>query len=226
MNVENIKPTRNNVLVKMKTQFSNEVDLGPVKIEIPIDPNNLSQMLQTEGVVVKCPPSLDKVPWETKIEIKEGDNVIFSFNALRDAIYHKGAHFTIDGEFYVLMRYHTLIAVVNGDDVKPLNGYCFIEPMKEEALPNSVLQMFDGIITPIPKQSARFGKMIMEGNRNLSYDNGKDVDYNDTIPEGTVIMFKKHSDVVVQYATHATLFGTKEVFRIQRRNIMAWLKEQ
>ena len=220
MNIELLKTTKNNVLIKLDKKYSNEVDLGPTTIEIPVDPNNLSQLISTEGVVIKIPKKLNNSPWGTTIQIKEGDHVYFSFNALREAIYQKGSFFEHEGELYAIINYHTLIAVKSEDGITPLNGFCLIEPVQEHELPEGIRKKISSIET-LKKTSAKFGRLLVQAVPNWCYDNARDQDVRDTIPVGSVVMFAPKTDVLVQYSVQATLFGNREIYRIQSRFFLA-----
>lgn len=215
--IETLKPTTNNVLVKLKEKFNNEVTFGDgTKIEIPVDVNNTSEFLSTEGIVIAVPKKLNKSPWETTMQIIPGDTVFFSFNALREAIYSKGSLIHEGGELYAIINYHTLIAARRGGVIVPLNGYCFVKPLREDELPGSIVKKHEDIILN-KKRSNRFGEVVLMAEPNLSYENGKDVDLHTPIPTGSIVFFHKKTDVVVQYAVQASLFGKQEMFRIQSR---------
>jgi co-chaperonin GroES (HSP10) len=221
MNPNTLRPTRNNVLVKLDKNYSNEIDLGVTTIEIPIDANNTSHFVSTEGVVVKVPESLNQSPWKTTIQVKEGDHVYFTYNALREAMFQKGSTFVHEGDLYAIINYHTLIATKSNNRITPLNGFCFVEPVKEHELPEGIRKKVSSLDLPHPKTSARFGRMILQAKPNLGYDNQRDQDILQNIPEGSIVMFATKTDVLVQYSLQATLYGKKEIYRIQSRFFLA-----
>lgn len=215
--IENLRTTTNNVLVKLKRKFNNEVTFdNGTTIEIVVDTNNTSEFLSTEGIVVAIPERLNKSPWETTIQIVPGDDVFFSFNALREAVFSKGSLINEDGELYAIISYHTLIAAKRGQKIVPLNGYCFVKPLREDELPEGIVKKHTDIIVD-RKRSSKFGEVVMMAEPNISYDNKRDTDLTMPIPEGSIVMFHKKTDVVVQYSVQASLFGKQEMFRIQSR---------
>ncbi len=217
--------TKDNVLVKIKEHFNNVVDIG-VKIEIPVDPNNTSQLIATEGTVIKVPVKLSRVPWETSVEVQEGDEVVFSYNAMREAKYRLHSCFEYEGSHYAIIKYHTLIARVREGQITPVNGFCLVKPIKESELPEGIKKKVRLIKLPVDKVSVVFGRVISWAQPNKSYDNKRDVDVI-PVPEGnTVVMFQKKSDIVAQYKLQKTLLGSEEVYKIQSRFFLAIIKEE
>jgi co-chaperonin GroES (HSP10) len=102
-------------------------------------------------------PIPGSMPWKTTMDLKQGDIVWVSSNALVIAEQHGGT-IEADKEIYYVIQYSELIMVKRGKNVKMLNGFMLLEPVDE---PDSVVERAkkSGIVIPdITKQKKKSDK--------------------------------------------------------------------
>ena len=236
INIDNYKCLTNRVLISIDKIFNNEISVGDVKLylDTSYDPEKHTVC---RGIVEKVCDKLysgkfDGMEWTTDIEIKPGDEVYFTWMALDDAL-RKRTYFTCKGKVkaemqsgYVPCSYSDLTLAVRGKEIIMLNGYVLVEPLTKEEFEEKFLQVKTSelIIDMIRRQNMPgWGRVIACGTPNKEYQNIVYSDNVDVIP-GDIVLFKKESDVAVQYDMHADLLGRKKLFKIQRRHLMAKLE--
>jgi co-chaperonin GroES (HSP10) len=159
----------------------------------------------------KDPESLD---YDVEMELREGDTVIFHFNALARA-QKNGYTIYIGGTKYYSLPYGSLFVARRDGDIIPLNGYVFVSPVKEEVV------MPEGLIAPDMVKdlvSMTKGVVAHKGclvNDYRMYDGYGDVE---EVEIGDIVCFRKTEAVLVEYDMHSDL---PPLYRIHRKNILA-----
>ena len=233
INIDNYKCLTNKVLIRIDKIFNNEISIGDTSLylDTSYDPEKYTVC---KGIVEKVCDKLysgkyDGMEWDTEIEVQEGDEVYFTWMALDDAI-RKGTYFTCKGKSkaemqsgYVPCSYADLTLAIRDKDIIMLNGYVLVEPLTKEEFEEKFLQVKTSelVIGMIRRQSMPgWGRVVACGTPNRGYQN---IMYNDDsdVSQGDIVLFKKESDIAVQYDMHADLLGKKKLYKIQRRHLMA-----
>lgn len=234
--IEGYKPINNRVLVKIDQRFTDIIriksglDTVNLKISTIFEPEKHTI---TYGTVVAVPDkiSFSVSEWKTDLEVAVGDTVYFSWDAVAVAYGKQGFIIEVDGDIYINVRYAQLTLKVDkilSQDLVMLNGYCLIEGLEEKDLPEALRDkklQSDKILlsSTVKRKPSRFGRVLKVGSANRGYDNPT---YSDDVPveEGDIVCYPGFADVAVQYEMHADLIGKKNLFKIQRRFLLAVIK--
>lgn len=214
-----IKLIPNRVLVKINST-KDVVDAGN-GFKLKIDKQfSEEKHAPTTGIVHNVCKGLieDKMPWHTTNILQPDDFVVFTYEA---AIYcldpFKGRHIHDElGNQYLMIDYEDILSVRRGDEIIGINGFLLVEPVTEEAI--SLLKL------PIHK-SAKYGRIAVLAERNECYYAAgvkrTDVyDFHEPLNIGDIVVFSHFSDIPLEYEVHRSLNGSKEYFRMQRRDIL------
>jgi hypothetical protein len=137
-----LSPDNNRVLLKVETNegrttkagiivgFNNDVQYAEGS------GSHMADVAEVHGTVVKCPDKLyyrrdrpDSMTWKTRMMLKEGDEVWFTFISSSHA-----SGFDIDGEMYLYIPYGDCLVAKRGEEVIPLNGYTLLSEVKKEEI--------------------------------------------------------------------------------------------
>ncbi|HEU5292935.1 MAG TPA: hypothetical protein VFU05_19950 [Cyclobacteriaceae bacterium] len=157
MNPNQITIPSNFVLIKPDKDFTEYV-VGQLRLEIGNDATSRAavQKWSVQGEVVKVPESLfyyydeqmkyngwqsidymsrkrnASLVYKTEIEVKPGDRVVFDYLQQMEVRKEQGWFEDESGQMYYLIKYDSIIAIIDGDDLMPVNGHVIIEETKSE----------------------------------------------------------------------------------------------
>lgn len=121
---------------------------------------------RTAGVVVGVPDRLTFNPtgavtlqWDTDMELREGDTVIFNYLAVKNAI-DMGQAF---GDGVVAMPYDSIYTAIRNDEIICVNGYIIVEPEQERIVTD--LFVPDNAV----ELSKQIGRVLYAGVPNKGY---------------------------------------------------------
>jgi co-chaperonin GroES (HSP10) len=167
------------------------------------------------------------MPWQTNMEIKYGDKVIFYYLSVINALKKEEMRYIFEGEDrYIFIKYENIYAVYGDGFVKPVNGYCLIEPCANPVIEEQRARMkaigMQLIADDKPsKTHVVFGKVKYISEPNRQYvDEGMTDEGCDIKPGDTVVLRRTH-DIPLQYDLHAKIDNGAKYWRVQRRNILA-----
>lgn len=241
----------NNVLIKLhqdndRIKFDSGVEL---MIDITYNPEKHTQ---TTGIVTKLPSRLvynptisGTLPWDTNMELEIGDEVVCYYLATVNAV-QQGSYCEVHGEIYIYVPYDQIFVakrvIPEGDatvgdhfitedgkwkKVIMLNGFILCTPISddyfEQALSKLKLVLPDSLLGRKDGKKA-IVKFIGSSNRGYMHDEVS-CDCDDVVP-GDIIIFDKHCDIPLQYEMHKSFDNKQEYFRIQRRYVMAIVREK
>lgn len=145
-NIENIKVSDNNVIVKLpdtyKMMLNNEVNIRGLSVKTQYEP---SYYAPRYGTVIAIPDKLTfgvgAMVWKTDIEIRVGDTVWFNYLVCLMALGRllnphtpnpETKYFVCGEDIYVVLPYESLIVAKRGEDIVCLNGYCIGKQIQEK----------------------------------------------------------------------------------------------
>ena len=247
--LEAMKMMPNYVLVKPDRLAEDEYNLKS-GIKLYIDTKyETSLHINIWGTVVKSPRKLfyknltdGSLPWDTDLEISEGDYVMYDFVAAAQALgklYDPNfegddtKYIFCEDELYIVFRYNDLFLKKKGDDITMLNGFVLVEPVSEDEISSDVIILLE------QKQSVRYGIVAYKGSMIREYfsihpkepivrDYCYEIQVKDGVPcnikgkdigVGDKICFDKYADIDCEVETHQKL--PKKYFRMQRKEIAA-----
>ena len=193
------------------------------------------------GTIIKNPATLSyknctegTMPWETTIETKEGDHVLYDFVTAAQALgklydksyeYDDNKYLLCGDDLYILMKYSDIFLVKKDEEITMLNGFILIEPVDEEEVKSSLIYMPDFIKK---KQSLKYGRVAHKGSLIKSYSTilrlDKEECDNTDVEVGDYVCFDRLSDIEIEFSTHQKL--TKKYFRMQRKDFLAIIPEK
>ena len=171
-------------------------------------------------------PNLD-MPWDCDMEIRMHDKVIIYYLSVINALRKENMRFIVEGEDkYVFVPYNTVYAIVRGDEVLPLNGYCLIEQVENPEITRTrermkALGMEYVEIGRKVTNEVTFGKIKYLGKPNRAYTDEGQSDEGIDVAEGDVVVIRKTNDIPLQYSLHQKVNQGVKLFRVQRRNLLA-----
>jgi len=175
----------------------------------------------------------NSMKWKTEVEIEEGDEVFFDYQAsvvalgrlanpvLREAEAEMNErHFTIGKRLFIGLQYSDLYAAKRGDSIIPLNGHIMVQPIPD-IRPKSklILPAYDTVAkAPLSYNTA---EVLMVGSCNEEYTSPKFNDAIDVKP-GDIVVFSLFAMLQLEFELHVTLFPPDfDVHVIQRKYLMA-----
>lgn len=166
-------------------------------------------------------------PWETQMEIKVGDRVVMYFMAVQNCLakeqkryFHKGK------DVWIFIKYHNIYAVLEENNIRPINGYVLVEPVEDPAWLAKVERLkTKGIELPDLRKPSKtdvtYGKIAYMATPNRRYaDDYKSDEYHNEKVGDTIIM-KRIRDIPVEYEYHAKMDGGRQLYRMHRHDILA-----
>lgn len=169
------------------------------------------------------------MPWLTPMELQYGDDVIFYYLSVINALKPDSRRYVLEGkDRYVFIPYQFIYAMVRDEKLTPLNGYCLVEPVEDPAVVAErerfkKLGLEQVVLRKDSITNVVYGKVKYVGIPNRAYvdpdqsDEGVDVSVDD------IVISKKVSDIPMQFELHQKVNEGKKLLRIQRRNIFAKL---
>jgi len=168
-------------------------------------------------------------PWKTNPELKDGDRVVMYFMAIQNCLAPEQKKYTREGEdVYIFIKYHNIYAIIEEGNIRPINGYLFVEPIEDPEWTRKVeeAEKLDLELPDLRKPSktdVSYGKIAYMGAPNEAYadDYKSDEFHNEQV--GDTIIMKRIRDIPVEYEYHAKIDGGRKLFRMQRHDILAVL---
>ena len=167
------------------------------------------------------------MPWLTDMEVKLGDKVVVYYLSIINALKKEQQRYFFEGgDKYVLITYNNIFTVYGDGFVRPVNGYCLIEPCSDPFLEKTKerlkkLNLEWVKLDTKSNTNVTFGIVRYMGKPNREYvddgasDDGVDVKIGDTV------VLRKVSDIPLQFNLHAKIDEGKLYYRCQRRKILA-----
>lgn len=159
--------------------------------------------------------------FETKMEISIGDRVLFNYVNYLTA--EDENEFVIyEGRKMLLMRYDLIYAVVNGDAIKPVNGWIFVRNIKltdEERVSGGVMSSKTVL--------AGAGHVLHVGTPVKHYLH-HDIPDNLNVRQGDIVCFRNAMMTTFEYKYHQTLNKSTDspVCAIRRKDILGFLEKE
>ena len=219
-----VKLDPENTSIKLKSGFQLYIDTS-------FDPEKHQVVT---GTVYGIPSHLEYtgeankgLPWLTDMEVKLGDKVVVYYLAIVNALKpEQQRYFFEGGDKYVLITYNNIFTVFGDGFVRPVNGYCLIEPCADPFLEKTKerlkkLNLEWVKLDTKSNTNVTFGIVRYMGKPNREYvddgasDDGVDVKIGDTV------VLRKVSDIPLQFNLHAKIDEGKLYYRCQRRKILA-----
>jgi co-chaperonin GroES (HSP10) len=188
---------------------------------------------QVQGVVFGLPSHLrytgrpSSMPWETPMEIKVGDTVIFYYLSVINALKPSSQRYLLEGkDRYIFIEYQFIYAVVREGKIIPVNGYVLIETIEDPSITAererlAKLNMELVITEKRNSKDVTYGRVKYLGTPNRQYVDSEHTDDGVDISVGDVVLIRKTNDIPLQYSLHQQVNEGKPLLRVQRRNIMA-----
>lgn len=178
---------------------------------------------KTAGVVIQVPDKLCfapkesvSLPWDTDMELKVGDVVVYNYLAVKNAT-DMGFVF---GDGAIALPYDSIYAAIRNDQVICINGFILVEPEKERIVTD--------LFVPDNAQdlSKQIGTVVYAGTPNRGYKidvlvNGY-TSPDDRVSVGDRVMFNWNDAIPVQ--PNAELRGEIKrgmLYRMQHKDVHA-----
>jgi hypothetical protein len=117
-------------------------------------------------------------------------------------------------------------AIVRGEQVIPVNGFCLIEPVEDPAITHErermeKLGMELVILGRKISNQVTYGKVKYLGKPNRAYVEDFHSDRGIDVAVGDVVVIRKTNDIPLQYSLHQKVNQGQPLLRCQRRNLLA-----
>lgn len=220
----NLVPNR--VLIK-PTQSQKNINLGE-NISFRVDKRFANEKhANVTGHIVNFSKTLihEKMPWHTSIEIQVNDYVVCSYESIMHATdpMHGRVFTDENNQEYYLIDYEDIFTARREDQIIPVNGYILVSPITNEV--QSSMSLPSHLQS---SQSTTMGVVEHVGARNTCYYGGTKVrkdtyDFKEDIKKGDIVVFSQYSDLPLEFSVHKSIEGSKDFFRMQRRDILGIL---
>jgi len=223
----------NHVMVELDSENDHiKLDNGKIiYVDTLFDPEKHATVT---GIVRAIPPRLmfdlqkpDWMPWETEIELAEGDRVIMHYLAVVNCFRKEvKKYFIQDGKRFIFVQYRSIYCRIRSEEITPINGYCLVEPMPDRYI-EDLKERADtaGIMLAGMKEKNNkrvvYGKIAYTGIPNKQYFDQVYSDHGVDIAPGDEVIMRKISDIPVEYEYHSSLDNGRKLWRVQRRDIFA-----
>lgn len=185
------------------------------------------------GEVTKAPDKLiqtkGSIPWETDVEIRDGDKVVMYFLAVQNCLAPERKNYIRkNGTVWIFIKYHNIYAAIRNGKIMPVNGYLLVEPVEDpEWIRRVEKAKMNNIDLPDLRKASNvnvvYGKIAYMGKPNRSYDSPYKSDDNYDLNIGDIVVMKRIRDIPVEYEYHAKIDGGRKLYRVQRHDILAVL---
>lgn len=174
----------------------------------------------TNGEVVAVPerlifdPNIEcSMKWDTDMELKVGDNVIYHylvfFNATDPNLINDGKLLKEeDGNFYLYVPYDSIFLAIRDEKIVMLNGWVLAKKVQKDST---------FIVPDKYKDIKNLFSIHHNGSNNRSHEHTEYVDAEVNV--GDFVITDKSCDIPLQHKTFSLL--NEEYFRIQKKNILA-----
>jgi len=167
------------------------------------------------------------MPWMTTMDLKFGDHVIIYYMSVINALARESKRYVLEGkDRYIFTEYQNIFAAYGDGFVKPLNGYCLIEPcddpfVSERRKRLETLGLELVIFNNKSNVNVSFGVVRYLSTPNREYVDDFNTDDGVDIEVGDTVVLRRITDIPLQYGLHAKIDNGKGYLRVQRRNILA-----
>ena len=167
------------------------------------------------------------MPWLCDMELKFDDRVIFYYLSVINAFRPENRKYVLEGEDrYVFIPYDKIYAVFDEGFVRPINGYCLVEPVDDPFIEEQRLRMKNIGLEAIlfnkkSNISVTFAKVKYLSIPNREYADANSSDKGVDISIGDVVVLRKTYDIPLEYELHSKIDKPSKLLRIQRRNLLA-----
>lgn len=173
-----------------------------------IDPEDMQQANRMKDASVE---------FQSPVEVKEGDRVIFDYG-VNMRCYEDGQYFHTDIGTLFLVKYDKLEGVIHEEEIMPLNSNVFFEWEKPDKI---------GSFIAVEKEiyeveGIQYGRVTHVGS-NIRYST-KGMQLFDEAHQfkvGDRIMFNWYDATMVESQSHLTIFDGREIYTIRARDIIA-----
>lgn len=231
----NVKQTLgNNVVVKLDPANNFIETESGLKLEIDTSFEPEKHIVRV-GTVIEAPRKLiyhhkrSGYPWKTTMELKAGDRVVMYFMAIQNCLAPEQKKYTREGDdIYIFIKYHNIYAVIEENNIRPINGYVLVEPVEDPEWERRTgeAKRINLILPDLRKASktdVTYGKIIYMAPPNEIYADDYKSDHFHTEKVGDTVIMKRIRDIPVEYEYHAKMDGGRKLFRMHRHDILAVL---
>ncbi len=231
MELKNGKTGSNHVMVELDPENDHIKmrDGGELYIDTTYEPDKHVTVTGTVRAVpenlIFDPENPSKMPWDTDMELLEGDRVIINYLAVGNCFRPEMKKYWVqDGKRFIFVQYRSIYCMIRDNVIIPINGYCLIEPMPDRYI-ESLHKRADtaGLILAGMKEKNNkrvvYGKVAYTGTPNERYFDPCYTDKGVDIVPGDEVALRKISDLPAEYEYHAKLGGGKKFWRVQRKDI-------
>lgn len=229
------KLLNNHVLVQVDSLWADTIKLQSGMVLFIDTSTQNPRYATTHGTVVQVPDKLvcirpknqNALEWETICELKPGDQVWFQYDAMIAAVKDPRLHWVENDKLYVLMNYRWMYVAqrwfeqVQQTEVICLNGYCLCEPVYADEYPKLAAKYLssDLVVDKLVK-IPNVVRILYFALPNIRY---QDKVYSDdmVVLAGDIVLTAKHSDVPLEYELYRSFDKDREIYRIQRRYMLA-----
>ena len=230
------KTVGNKVMVKLDPDNNTVTTKSGIKLYVDTSYEPEKHQVVT-GTVVEPPKDLkfskkdgSKMPWDTTVELKEGDKVAMYYLAVQNCLRKEHRRYIEqDGEKFIFIAYNNIYAAIREGKIIPVNGYLLIEPVDDPEIERQKKKAEAAGLAYVPLSDEKsatkvvYGRVVYVGTLNKDYytpdltDEGADVSVGDTV------IMKKVRDIPIEYELHAKIDGGRKLYRVQRHEILAVL---
>ena len=228
------KAVANNVCVKLDP--ANDMIETPSGLKLVIDTSfEPEKHIVRVGTVEKTPENLiyhhkkSGYPWKTTMDLKEGDRVVMYFMAIQNCLAPEKKKCYREGkDVWIFIKYHNIYAVIEKNNIRPINGYVLVEPVEDPAWLEKK-ERFEKMNMEIPdlrkasNVDVTYGKIAYIAPPNEEYADDYKSDLHHEEKVGDTIVMRRITDIPVEYEYHAKMDGGRKLYRMQRHQILAVL---
>lgn len=230
MRLEQGKSAGNHVMVELDPENDHiKTKNGELYLDTSYEPD---KHVTVTGVVKAVPENLrfdtenpSYMPWDTDMELMEGDRVILHYLAVMNAFRPEMKKYWIqDGKRIVFIQYRSIFCMIRNEKIIPINGYCLIEPIPDRYI-ETLKERADtaGLILAgmNEKNNKRvvYGRVAYTGIPNKRYFDPCYTDEGVDIKVGDEVVMRKISDLPTEFEYHAKLDNGRKLYRAQRCDI-------
>ena len=226
----------NHVLIKLDPE-NNSVRLKS-GMELFVDTTyEVEKHITITGEVMALPSKLHYcgkpnigMPWKINMELQIGDKVFMYYLSVANAFRKETFNAIVEEDArYVFIKYQYIFAAMRDGKLFPINGYILVEPSEDpdllrhkEELKKVKLEWIR--LKNFTNTDVNYGIVRYIGNPIVKYVD-KYSDSGVQIEVGDMVVTRRITDIPLEYELHQKADGGKKFWRIQRKSILAILKQ-
>lgn len=219
--LENWTPINSKVLIKLDRN-NDEIKLSTGD-KLYLDTSyGRERHAPVTGTVTAVPRSLNcrkNMDWETPMELAPGWRVWWNYVDTLNALDNESTAIDEDGNIHVMLPYQSCVVAKDlSGNIVTLNGYMLCSPVEDEKISSKLIHIPDHIRK---NKSAKFAILRHQGTKNGWYRRPEYHDHIESVPNGSVIVFSKHSDIPLEYDLHSEFEGKETLYKMQWPDILA-----